>query len=58
MMIGGKQMAGRLVGLILGPIFLYFYNVQIFLPVAAGTILLLAKNISRFEEYFKNFNKN
>lgn len=54
MMIGGKQMLGRLFGLILGPICLYFYNAQIFLPVASGTTLLLFKNISRFEEYVKS----
>jgi acyl-phosphate glycerol 3-phosphate acyltransferase len=52
MAIGG-QMAGRMAGLILAPILLYFYNPQIFLPIAAGTILLLIKNIPRFEEYFK-----
>ena len=48
----GKQMAGRFAGLFLGPIALYFYNPQIFLPIAAGTILLLIKNISRFKVYF------
>lgn len=50
--IFGKQMAGRFAGLILGPVALYFYNPQIFLPIAAGTILLLIKNISRFKGYF------
>lgn len=50
--IFGKQMAGRFAGLILGPIFLYFYDPQIFLPIAAGTILLLIKNIPRFKGYF------
>jgi glycerol-3-phosphate acyltransferase PlsY len=54
MMVLGKQMAGRMAGLILAPIPLYFYNSQIFLPLAVGTILLLTKNIPRFEEYFKN----
>jgi acyl-phosphate glycerol 3-phosphate acyltransferase len=58
MMIGGKQMLGRLIGLILGPIFLYFYNVQVFLPIASGTTLLLLKNISRFEEYVKSLKQN
>jgi len=53
MMVIGKQMAGRMAGLILAPIPLYFYNPQIFLPLAAGTILLLIKNISRFEGYFQ-----
>lgn len=48
----GKQMAGRMAGLILAPLPLYFYNPQIFLPIAAGTILLLIKNISRFKGYF------
>jgi len=47
----GTQMAGRMVGLILALIPLYFYNPQIFLPIAAGTILLLIKNIPRFKEY-------
>ena len=51
MMVIGKQMAGRMAGLILAPIPLYFYNPQIFLLVAAGTILLLIKNIPRFKEY-------
>ena len=46
-------MAGRMAGLILAPIPLYFYNPQIFLLVAAGTILLLIKNIPRFEGYFR-----
>lgn len=50
--IFGKQMAGRLAGLILGPVALYFYDPQIFLPIAAGTILLLRKNIPRFKGYF------
>ena len=50
--IFGKQMAGRLAGLILGPVALYFYDPQIFLPIAAGTILLLIKNIPRFKGYF------
>ncbi len=53
MMVIGKQMAGRMAGLILAPIPLYFYNPQIFLPIAAGTVLLLIKNIPRFEEYFQ-----
>ena len=49
----GKQMAGRLFGLILGPFALYyFYEPEIFLPIAAGTILLLIKNIPRFRGYF------
>ncbi len=48
----GTQMAGRMVGLISAPILLYFYNPQIFLPIAAGTILLLIKNIPRFKGYF------
>jgi len=53
MMVIGKQMAGRMAGLILAPVLLYFYNPQIFLPLAAGTILLLIKNIPRFEGYFR-----
>lgn len=53
MMVIGKQMAGRMAGLILAPIPLYFYNPQIFLPIAVGTILLLIKNIPRFEGYFQ-----
>jgi acyl-phosphate glycerol 3-phosphate acyltransferase len=48
----GKQMAGRFAGLFFGPMALYFYNPQIFLPIAAGTILLLIKNIPRFKGYF------
>jgi len=50
--IFGKQMAGRMAGLILAPIPLYFYNPQIFLPIAAGTILLLIRNLPRFKGYF------
>ncbi len=53
MMIIGEQMAGRMAGLILAPIPLYFYNPQIFLPLATGTVLLLIKNIPRFEGYFR-----
>jgi glycerol-3-phosphate acyltransferase PlsY len=48
----GKQMAGRLAGLFFGPIAIYFYSPQIFLPIAVGTILLLIKNIPRFKVYF------
>jgi len=48
----GTQMAGRMIGLILALILLYFYNPQIFLPIAAGTILLLIKNLPRFKGYF------
>lgn len=48
----GTQMAGRMAGLILALIPLYFYDPQIFLPIAAGTILLLIKNIPRFKGYF------
>jgi len=50
--IFGKQMAGRFAGLFFSPVALYFYNPQIFLPIAAGTILLLIKNIPRFKGYF------
>jgi glycerol-3-phosphate acyltransferase PlsY len=50
----GTQITGRMTGLILALIPLYFYNPQIFLPIAAGTVLLLIKNVPRFEEYFKN----
>ena len=50
--IFGKQMAGRFAGLFFGPVALYFYDPQIFLPIAAGTILLLIKNIPRFKGYF------
>jgi acyl-phosphate glycerol 3-phosphate acyltransferase len=50
--IFGKQMAGRMAGLILAPFLLYFYSPQIFLPIAAGTILLLIKNMPRFKGYF------
>jgi len=49
----GKQMAGRLIGLILGPIALYFYNPQIFLPIVVGTVLLLIRNAPRFKDYFR-----
>jgi acyl-phosphate glycerol 3-phosphate acyltransferase len=49
----GTQMAGRMAGLILGLIPLYFYNPQIFLPLAAGTILLLIRNLPRFKGYFQ-----
>ncbi|MCJ7786883.1 glycerol-3-phosphate acyltransferase [Patescibacteria group bacterium] len=48
----GSQMAGRMVGLIIAPIPLYFYDPKAFLPIAAGTILLLIKNIPRFKGYF------
>lgn len=50
--IFGRQMAGRFAGLFFGPVALYFYNPQIFLPIAAGTILLLIKNTPRFKNYF------
>lgn len=50
--IFGKQMAGRFAGLIFGPVALYFYDPQIFLPIAAGTILLLIRNLPRFKGYF------
>jgi hypothetical protein len=47
----GKQMIGRMIGLALAIIPLYFYNPQIFLPAAGGTILLLIKNIPRLKGY-------
>jgi glycerol-3-phosphate acyltransferase PlsY len=47
----GKQMIGRMIGLALALIPLYFYNPQIFLPAAGGTILLLIKNIPRLKGY-------
>ncbi|PIV65216.1 MAG: hypothetical protein COS09_00670 [Candidatus Nealsonbacteria bacterium CG01_land_8_20_14_3_00_12] len=47
----GKQMIGRMIGLALALTPLYFYNPQIFLPVAGGTILLLIKNIPRLKGY-------
>ena len=48
----GTQMAVRMAGLISALIPLYFYDPQVFLPIAAGTILLLIKNIPRFKGYF------
>lgn len=51
--IVGKQIAGRMAGLILAPFTLYFYDLEVFFAVAGGTILLLVKNIPRFEDYFK-----
>ncbi len=50
----GKQMVGRMGGLMAGPIPLYFYNPQIFAIVAAGTILLLIKNIPRIKGYLES----
>lgn len=49
----GKQMIGRMAGLISAPIFLYFYNPQVFSMVAVGTILLLIKNIPRVKGYLE-----
>lgn len=49
----GSQMVGRLFGLIFAVIPLYFYNPQIFLSIAAGTILLLIRNLPRFKGYFQ-----
>ena len=54
----GKQMAGRMAGLVLGPLFLYFYSPEFFSPLAAGTILLLIKNIPRFKGYFEKSGEN
>jgi len=50
----GKQMIGRMAGLIFAPLFIYFYNPQIFPIAAVGTILLLIKNIPRVKGYLKN----
>jgi len=50
----GKQMIGRMAGLMAGPIPLYFYNPQSFAIVAAGTILLLIKNIPRIKGYLES----
>jgi len=49
----GKQMVGRMAGLFAGIIPFYFYNPQIFTVVAAGTILLLIKNIPRVKKYLE-----
>ena len=51
--IVGKQIAGRMIGLMVAPFPLYFYSLRVFLAVAGGTVLLLAKNIQRSEDYFK-----
>jgi len=50
----GKQMLGRMIGLILAPFLLYFYNPQIFSIAAVGTILLLIKNIPRVKGYLES----
>lgn len=49
----GKQIIGRMAGLMAGIIPFYFYNPQIFAVVAAGSILLLIKNISRVKRYLE-----
>lgn len=49
----GKQMVGRMAGLIVAPLPLYFYHHQIFALIAAGTILVLIKNIARVKGYLE-----
>jgi glycerol-3-phosphate acyltransferase PlsY len=49
----GTQMVGRVIGIVLGVIFLYFYNVQIFYISLIPVILLLIKNIDRVKKYFQ-----
>ncbi|MGB4253614.1 MAG: glycerol-3-phosphate acyltransferase [Minisyncoccales bacterium] len=49
----GTQMVGRAIGIVIGLILLYFYNVQIFYIALIPVILLLIKNIDRVKGYLK-----
>jgi len=49
----GTQMVGRTIGIVIGLILLYFYNVQIFYIALIPVILLLIKNIDRVKDYLK-----
>jgi glycerol-3-phosphate acyltransferase PlsY len=47
----GTQMLGRIIGIVLGLILLYFYNLQIFYIALIPVILLLIKNGGRVKNY-------
>lgn len=49
----GSQMVGRFIGIILGLILLYFYNIEIFYISFIPIILLLIKNIDRLKKYLQ-----
>lgn len=49
----GTQMLGRVIGIALGLVLLYFYNFQIFSIAFIPVILLLIKNIDRVKKYLQ-----
>ncbi|HPO75003.1 MAG TPA: hypothetical protein PLL80_00085, partial [Candidatus Pacearchaeota archaeon] len=49
----GSQMVGRFIGIIVGLMLLYFYNVQIFQIAFLPIILLLIQNIDRLKNYLQ-----
>jgi len=49
----GNQMVGRFIGIILGWVFLSFYNLQIFYIAFVPVVLLLIKNIDRLKGYIQ-----
>jgi glycerol-3-phosphate acyltransferase PlsY len=49
----GTQMLGRAIGIVLGLILLYFYNLEIFYIAFIPVVLLLIKNIDRVKGYLK-----
>lgn len=49
----GSQMLGRFIGIILGLVALYFYDINIFYIAFIPIILLLIKNIYRLSDYLQ-----
>jgi glycerol-3-phosphate acyltransferase PlsY len=49
----GTQLLGRVIGIGIAPIPVYFVNSELFLPVLAATILVLIKHIDRLQIYLK-----
>jgi acyl-phosphate glycerol 3-phosphate acyltransferase len=49
----GTQLLGRVIGIGIAPLPIYFVNPDLFLPVLAATILVLIKHIDRLQAYLK-----
>ena len=49
----GSQIVGRVAGLALAVVAIYFYSPEIFFPVLAGMVLVLIKHIGRVKVYIR-----
>ncbi len=49
--VAGSQIAGRLVGLAVALVAIYFFSPEVFFPTLAGVVLVLIKHIERVKVY-------